>query len=181
MAMNYTLPAILTATVLLAGMFAFIPVEQASTVHTTIQGSQGTVSIDTVDATAVELDDNDEIEITAANAFCVVSMTIEIIAADDNDIFNTDDNEINGVNINDVAGATEVFDFLTDPGGAATFLSDLWVDNSMNGRNAICAEGAEVIEMSIEETGIDIGEIGEITVSAIVDGNVAVDVSLETP
>ena len=37
---KYAIPAILVATVMVAGMFAFIPVEQASTVHTTIQGSQ---------------------------------------------------------------------------------------------------------------------------------------------
>jgi len=35
-----TIPAILVATVMVAGIFAFIPVEQASTVHETIQGTQ---------------------------------------------------------------------------------------------------------------------------------------------
>jgi len=35
-----TIPAILVATVMVAGIFAFMPVEQASTVHTTIQGTQ---------------------------------------------------------------------------------------------------------------------------------------------
>jgi len=35
-----TIPAILVATVMVAGAFAFMPVEQASTVHTTIQGTQ---------------------------------------------------------------------------------------------------------------------------------------------
>jgi len=34
-----TIPAILAATVLVAGIFAFMPIEQASTVHTTIQAS----------------------------------------------------------------------------------------------------------------------------------------------
>jgi len=33
------IPAILAATVLIAGMFAFVPVERASTVHTTIQAA----------------------------------------------------------------------------------------------------------------------------------------------
>ena len=33
---KYTIPTILTVTVLLAGMFTFMPVEKASTVHTTI-------------------------------------------------------------------------------------------------------------------------------------------------
>jgi len=35
-----TIPAILVATVMVAGIFAFMPIEQASTVHTTIQGTQ---------------------------------------------------------------------------------------------------------------------------------------------
>ena len=35
-----TIPAILVATVMVAGAFAFMPVQQASTVHTTIQGTQ---------------------------------------------------------------------------------------------------------------------------------------------
>ena len=34
-----TIPAILVATVMVAGMFAFMPVEQASTVHTTVQAN----------------------------------------------------------------------------------------------------------------------------------------------
>jgi len=36
-----TIPAILVATVMVAGAFAFMPVEQASTVHTTILASTG--------------------------------------------------------------------------------------------------------------------------------------------
>ena len=42
------IPAILVATVMVAGMFAFMPVEQASTVHlsgtVTLAASQGTSS-----------------------------------------------------------------------------------------------------------------------------------------
>ena len=36
-----TMPAILVATVMVAGVFAFMPVQQASTVHTTITGAGG--------------------------------------------------------------------------------------------------------------------------------------------
>lgn len=35
---NIAIPAILAATVLVAGMFAFAPIEKASTVHFTILG-----------------------------------------------------------------------------------------------------------------------------------------------
>lgn len=37
---KYTLPIMLVATVLVAGIFAFVPINEASTVHTTIQNSQ---------------------------------------------------------------------------------------------------------------------------------------------
>jgi len=36
---KFTIPAILVVTVLVAGIFAFMPVEKASTVHTTIQSA----------------------------------------------------------------------------------------------------------------------------------------------
>jgi len=36
---KFTIPVILVATVLVAGIFAFMPVEKASTVHTTLQSS----------------------------------------------------------------------------------------------------------------------------------------------
>ena len=39
---NLILPSILVATVLLAGAFAFMPVDEAQAVHTTIQGTQMT-------------------------------------------------------------------------------------------------------------------------------------------
>ena len=55
-----TIPAILAATLLVAGIFAFMPVEQASTVHTTIINNLQTQAITagpfTVDA---EGDDGD--------------------------------------------------------------------------------------------------------------------------
>jgi len=58
-----TIPAILAATVLVAGIFAFMPVEQASTVHTTGlftfgAGSitAGTIAIGAVDADALATD-----------------------------------------------------------------------------------------------------------------------------
>lgn len=42
------IPAILTATVLIAGMFAFMPIEKASTVHTTVlaQAAKATTVVD---------------------------------------------------------------------------------------------------------------------------------------
>jgi len=47
-----TIPAILAATVMVAGIFAFMPVEQASTVHTTVQGTQTVIA----EITAAQVD-----------------------------------------------------------------------------------------------------------------------------
>lgn len=46
--MNYSLTAILTATVMFAAIFALMPVDDAQAVHTTIQGTQMTQAINTV-------------------------------------------------------------------------------------------------------------------------------------
>ena len=49
-----TIPAILVATVMVAGAFAFMPVEQASTVHTTIAGT-----IQAIDSTPAGFDQDE--------------------------------------------------------------------------------------------------------------------------
>ena len=176
---KYATPTILTSIVLLAGMFAFMPVEQASTVHTTIQGTQATLAVDTFDATAVEIDDNDEFEITSTADFCLISLTIELVAVDNTDVLNVDDIQINDVPLASTAlGAVLTADFLTDPGQAATGLQEVFLDADFSDKNGLCAEANEVIEMSIEETGIAAGEVTEVLATAIVDGNVAITVTV---
>jgi len=60
------IPTIIAATVLLAGMFAFMPVEQATAVHTTIQGTQMN-QVSSIAVTAVDA----EIDCTSDAAFIV--------------------------------------------------------------------------------------------------------------
>ena len=43
--MKFTIPAILAATIMIAGIFAFMPVQQASTVHTTITNNVDNIRI----------------------------------------------------------------------------------------------------------------------------------------
>jgi len=62
------IPAILVATVMVAGMFAFIPVEQASTVHTT-GTTQGTSSVTTTGAFATA---GDLVFTCGADSACVI-------------------------------------------------------------------------------------------------------------
>jgi len=49
---KFAIPAILAVTVMVAGMFAFMPVEQASTVHTGATGVQGTQISEVADQVA---------------------------------------------------------------------------------------------------------------------------------
>jgi len=65
------IPAILAATVLVAGIFAFMPVEQASTVHTTIQASTTHLVDTTVEATASG--DNFLITCPATSDGCIIN------------------------------------------------------------------------------------------------------------
>jgi len=42
---SITIPSLLAATILVAGIFAFMPIEEASTVHTTIQANTSQISV----------------------------------------------------------------------------------------------------------------------------------------
>ena len=54
---KYAIPTILVATVLVAGIFEFMPIQQASTVHTTLQNSQTVLDfLELTDTTIVAAD-----------------------------------------------------------------------------------------------------------------------------
>ena len=52
--MKYTIPTILTSIVLVAGIFAFMPIDEAITVHTTIQSSTTKIVSSTSASTAAD-------------------------------------------------------------------------------------------------------------------------------
>ena len=93
------IPAILTATIMVAGMFAFMPVEQASTVHTTVQDNTAEVNI--VDVAATTLDtDTVELSITGNGGdFCINGV---YLTSTDASIANTDTLDLVDISINDV-------------------------------------------------------------------------------
>jgi len=66
-----TIPAILVATVMVAGMFAFMPVQQASTVHTTTGGFLSLAPAATVNPTVAA---TDAAIWTIGEPFCVKSI-----------------------------------------------------------------------------------------------------------
>ena len=73
-----TIPVILVATIMIAGMFAFMPVEQASTVHTTIGTGASTVLVATLDA----VDEGDDIYGVASDGVDISdadSITIQVV------------------------------------------------------------------------------------------------------
>jgi len=73
-----TIPAILVATVMVAGIFAFMPVQQASTVHTTITADIGTSFRVSSGSTALgDVDAGNEVFSIACASACIVE-SIEI-------------------------------------------------------------------------------------------------------
>ena len=70
-----TIPAILVATVMVAGIFAFMPVQQASTVHDTIIDEN--TQIISVDSTAADFayTDDDELRISSSEPYQLIGVT----------------------------------------------------------------------------------------------------------
>ena len=81
-----TIPSILAATVLIAGIFAFMPVEKASTVHTSLGDKIDDVQTD-VDAIKADVstikDDIGELELGELTANRVLTLTDNTVADDD--------------------------------------------------------------------------------------------------
>ena len=72
---NYFIPSILAAVVLIAGIFAISPVQEASTVRTTIQANS--IQIANIATTPAGFDptDDDILTVTGTSAFQVLGMT----------------------------------------------------------------------------------------------------------
>ena len=140
-----TIPAILVATVMVAGAFAFMPVQQASTVHTTITNNINTLTIGTtafndvaanadvgdiaqdVADTFVAADDNIAVDFAlVAQGRIIVTQSANIPAQCDIDVTVTDD-ESGAVLVNDqrvITGAT-----LNDVGFFSVNLGNVLVDS----------------------------------------------------
>jgi len=128
------IPAILVATVMVAGMFAFVPVQQASTVHdnviTTLQGDggldlddiqSGTMVLQKVsaDADGLDLDDGDDIRVDCNVPFTIVGLWV----GEDEGIDAADNFDIEGVFIVGAGAGGVDFELGTDPDGGFTYLT----------------------------------------------------------
>ena len=92
---KFAIPTILIATVLVAGIFALMPMDKASTVHTTIQGTQlNEAGAVTVDMFSDDLDD-DTITITSTGDFIVYCQAFNSAEAGSITISDSGDGEAN--------------------------------------------------------------------------------------
>ena len=172
---KYTIPTILVAVVLVAGMFAFMPVDKAATVHTTILANTAEVNAvlesDVLDA------DTFDLEITGGGSdFCILSL---ILSSQDADIANGDDISILGIEINDNeflddlgASAADIPIYIPD--GADEMNFDLWshiagealdvgVDWPGYSTGGMCADDNDVIDINFDVVA---GSYTDITVTA---------------
>jgi len=105
-----TIPAILVATVMVAGMFAFVPVEQASTVHTSAAGAAIQLKVITAAAVdGIELDTAPSTTLTCPDGCIVNGITLTIVT-------DTGDEELNiavdAILVDGEAIESEIFDMV---------------------------------------------------------------------
>ena len=181
------IPAILAATVLVAGIFAFMPVEQASTVHTVVQGSQIQFAHDDFDASAIDVTDGQEIEITATTAFCIQDISIEFANLEANDDLETDEVELNNIDFTDNS-FDRVVTFLPTEAtfdgddSAVTFLRHI---QSEGGElNVYCGQANDIFDFVLDDGSDEggdlvVGEVVSIDVWATLAGDGTLTVVLE--
>ena len=77
------IPSVLVATIILAGIFAFSPIDKADAVHNTILA--GTMAIECETTTNADISDTTEVDITADDDFVIQSVLVEFTAGDATD------------------------------------------------------------------------------------------------
>jgi hypothetical protein len=165
------IPTIITAAILLAGFVAFMPVEKASAVHTTIQNSQLALVRDTFDGSAIAIADGEEFEATSTANACLLNFLIDFVLLDAGDDLDTDgiqiDDALHGT-ITTAAGA-EIDVVIISEAGVATRTVDL-VQEAAAGVDAqfgeqICSNGEVDFILDDDEDATTAGDLiaGELT------------------
>ena len=118
--------AILAVTIMVAGLFAFAPIEQASTAHSTSIGIQQEIT-----ATDTDYDSGDRVGITCNEAFVLLGIKTDLtnIEADDIvDLHATEEGVFDTELVADVlAGETDEF-FFGDEVPTTGFPTNTWVN-----------------------------------------------------
>ena len=192
-----TIPAILVATVMVAGMFAFMPVQQASTVHTTgtttlaaatfttIGLSSANLANDLFDASAIDVVDGMEIEITSTVDFCIQSIQIEFVGLDANDDLDITSIEINNNPFTAANGVLLVVPILVDQAANTALITDVMnnLDGVMVLPGGLCADSTETIDMILDDApdaagDLIAGELDNVFITALLDGDGTITVTL---
>jgi hypothetical protein len=169
--MKVVIPAILAAILLIAGILAIMPIEKIQTVHTTIQtNAQGMRSVTYSDVVLNADLDDDEMEISAGNGFCILT-----IKADATDLG---------------AGEAVTFQFFTVPTRIDGALYSLGFDVVVNDNDVdelislgagffapygVCST-AGTVEIAVDDTGangIDPGDTMDFEVTYVMNGGLA--------
>jgi len=164
-----TIPTILVATVMVAGIFAFMPVQQASTVHDTIQANTAQFSVQTANGNAAGAGETITITCPAASDGCTI---LDVI------IFN-DDNadplvlDTLVVTFNALTGTPSTADLLAGTTNIATNTVEYEVTSS-----GLILAGGDVIV--ITPTAGSNSILWEVQVIAQVEGGVG-DISVVVP
>jgi len=126
---KFAIPAILAATVMVAGMFAFMPVEQASTVH--LSGTATvTIAANQINAAALADDAITEINDGSLGSDVLSFFTTDLQAETNNDITATSTTDFVACITVDNGTAADATLTVTTPGGAVVF--DVYQEHSLN-------------------------------------------------
>ena len=178
-----TIPAILVATVMVAGIFAFMPVEQASTVHDTIQANTvQLVRVTEISANfPADIDDGLDMEVASDNPFCLVALTVET-DMDAADALGFSAIQLDDIEITDLNGVTIADATVNDADQNDENVTVDWIDNAdalATGVHAFCANLE--IDFIIDEGGTLVNtEINRITAFVLTTGDATVTTAIKT-
>ena len=159
-----TIPSILAATVLVAGIFAFMPIEKASTVHTTIQANTARLSESTVSVT----DEDDDFTVTCptgSNGCHILEMYL------DDDSTAVVDTDAITCSCN---GETVTLAADTDNEGSGT-AGDVFTV-LLNGVSGVAIGEGDVITVGVTGGTLNVGDYN-LTVIASVEGGLSISVA----
>jgi len=173
------IPAILAATVLIAGIFVLMPVEKASTVHTTILAANVQLRTDSVTVTTTGVGDDAVITISSDKDYTVIDIVIDMSAWDAGDVVQVEDFAIGGVNFIDAVDvATQTYTGTQDP--ALKTIEDEQC-RLLCSQDGISAPGGTDITFELDITALDdASESIPITVFFLTTADANIDVQSTT-
>jgi len=152
------IPTILTAIVLIAGVFAFMPIDKASTVHTSIIASQRTLLVDSDSGTGITTGDTIVFDCDKNFTIREIYFTLTDFDSNDGERLTLGDQGttldaiiVDGVALRRDNGFTEQFDLFTDFGT----LNDVTASISYTGTNIEVTEESIPLFLTAEGAGAD--------------------------